>query len=326
MIDYMISSKVTNMIFSVQTLSILVECFYQTFGAHMYYIIFNPTAGAGRSVKVMQAVLQHLEIKNIAYKVAETQYARHAVKLAHEAVGKGYKGIISVGGDGTLLEVAGELHGTEETLGIIPAGTGNDFRQAVHVSKDPVEALETILNGHSKKVDIGFLGEDRPFLNVAGTGFDVEVIRNTEKVRRLATGGLAYFIGILMSLFRHKSVNIEIKANGETLKRKVLLIAIANGKCFGGGLKVAPHSSVTDGLFNVLIINHVPNWRILVELPKLKKGQIEKISVAEQFKCSDIYINSEIPLNFDLDGDVYGQTPSSLHIKPAVLRVFCPNY
>jgi len=291
----------------------------------MYYIIFNPTAGAGRSVKVMQAIQQHLESKKVAYKVAETQYARHAVKLAREAVGKGYKGIISVGGDGTLLEVAGELHGTEETLGIIPAGTGNDFRQAVHVSKDPIEALETILDGHSKTVDIGFLGEDRPFLNVAGTGFDVEVIRNMEKVRRLVTGGLAYFIGIVMSLFKHKGVNIKITVNGETMIRKVLLIAVANGKSFGGGLKVAPHSSVNDGLFNVLIINHVPNWRILVELPKLKKGQIEKISVAEQLTCSDIHISSETPLSFDLDGEVYDQTPSHLRIKPAVLHVFSPD-
>ncbi len=292
----------------------------------MYYIIFNPTAGAGRSVKVMRAVEQHLKEQKIAYEVVETEYPQHAVKLARAVVGKGYKGIVSVGGDGTLLEVASELYGTEETLGIIPAGTGNDFRRAVHVSKDPIEALDVILTGHSEKVDIGFMGDERPFLNVAGTGFDVEVLRNTEKVRRLFTGGLAYFIGILMSLFRHKSINIEIKVNGQVLKRKVLLIAIANGKSFGGGLKVAPHSSVNDGLFNVLIVNHVPNWRILVELPKLKKGQIEKISVAEQLTCSDIHISSETPMSFDLDGEIYGQTPTHLCIKPAALRVFCPEF
>ncbi len=292
----------------------------------MYYIIFNPTAGAGRSEKAMKAVQQHLDFKKVSYKLAVTEYARHAVLLAREAVGKGYKGIISVGGDGTLLEIAGELHSTQETLGIIPAGTGNDFRRAVHVSKDPIEALKTILDGHSKKVDIGFLEEDRPFLNVAGTGFDVEVIHNTEKVRRVVTGGLAYFIGIVMSLFRHKSIDIEIIANGVTMKRKVLLIAIANGKCFGGGLNVAPHSSVSDGLFNVLILNHIPNWRILFELPKLKKGQIQKISVSEQLTCDEIHINSKAPMSFDLDGEIYGQTPSRLHIKPAALKVFCPDF
>ncbi len=291
----------------------------------MYYIIFNPTAGAGRSQKAMHAVAQHLTQKQIAYKVDETQYPKHAVTLARAAIGKGYAGIISVGGDGTLLEVAGELHGTEEKLGIIPAGTGNDFRRAVHVSKNPVEALETILEGYSKKVDIGFLGENRPFLNVAGTGFDVEVIRNTEKVRRIVTGGLAYFLGIVMSLFRYKSIAVDITANGQTLNRHVLLIAVANGKCYGGGLNVAPHASVNDGLFNVVILNHIPKWRILFELPKLKKGQLERISVAEQFQCSEINIRCQTPQRFDIDGEVYGQTPAHLFIKPEALHVFCPN-
>lgn len=292
----------------------------------MYYIIFNPTAGAGRSQKAMQTVEAHLKLKNENYEVAETKYQKHAAELARDAVGKGYKGIISVGGDGTLLEVASQLYDTEETLGIIPAGTGNDFRRAVYVSKDPIEALEVILAGKSQKVDIGMLGDDLPFLNVAGTGFDVEVIRNTEKVRRIFTGGLAYFIGILMSLFKHRSIDITLTANGETLHRKVLLVAVANGKCFGGGLQVAPEASVVDGLFDVLIINQVPRWRILFELPKLKKGLIDKITVSEQLMCSQIEIHCAETLNFEIDGDMTGQTPALLKIKPSALRVFCPDF
>ncbi len=291
----------------------------------MYYIIFNPTAGAGRSYKAMQAVEQHLKERNIEYLIDETQYKQHAVTLAREAVGKGYQGIISVGGDGTLLEIAGELQGTHETLGIIPAGTGNDFRQAVNISKDAVQALDTILDGYSKYVDIGFLGDDRPFLNVAGTGFDVEVIYNTEKVRRLFTGGFAYLLGIIMSIFRYKNITIDITVNGKTIRKTVLLIAVANGQCYGGGLNVAPQSSVNDGLFNILIINKVPRWRILFELPKLKKGQIDNIAWAEQLTCSEITIACDTLQRFNVDGEVYGQTPSRLYIKPSALRVFCPR-
>ena len=289
----------------------------------MYYIIFNPTAGAGRSKKAMQAIEAHLKSKDIKFEVHETNYPKHAAELARDAVGKGYMGILSVGGDGTLLEAASALCETEETLGIIPAGTGNDFRRAVNIPKDPVDALEVILRGQSKKVDMGFLGGNIPFLNVAGTGFDVEVIRNTEKVRRTFTGGLAYFIGILLSLFNHKNTSLSITVNGETLQRKVLLIAVANGKCFGGGLQVAPEASVFDGLFHVLIVNQVPRWRILLELPKLKKGLIDKISVAEQLTCSEITIRCDTPQCFDIDGDVIGQTPAVLEVKHAVLRVFC---
>lgn len=291
----------------------------------MHYIIFNPTAGAGRSHKALLLVEQLLLERGVAYEISHTQYKQHAKELAREAIGKGYDGIISVGGDGTLLEIAGEIHGTDEKLGIIPAGTGNDFRRAVGVPKDITAALDIILAGHSKRVDIGFLGENHPFLNVAGTGFDVDVIHNTEKVRRIVTGGLAYFLGILMSILGHKSIKIDITANGETISRDVLLIAVANGKCYGGGLNVAPDASVEDGLFDVLILNRVPKWRILFELPKLKKGQIEKISVSEQFRCSEITIDCAAPKTFNLDGEVYGQTPERLYIKPAALSVFCPK-
>ena len=289
----------------------------------MYCIIFNPTAGAGRSQKAMQTITRILGERSIQYDVFETQYREHAIELARSVVGKGYDGIISVGGDGTLLEIAGILQGTEETLGVIPAGTGNDFRQAIDVPRDAAEALDIILAGNKRRVDIGLVG-DRYFLNVAGTGFDVEVLKNVEKVRRTFTGGFAYFLGIFLTVFGYKSVSIEVKINGNTYRRKVLTIAIANGKCYGGGLNVAPQADVADGLFNVMIINRVPNWRILVELPKLQKGLIDKIPCHELFTCSELHISSDKPLSFNVDGEIYGQTPARLSIIPKALRVFCP--
>ncbi len=291
----------------------------------MYCIIFNPTAGAGRSVRIMQAVEQRLKEKNVSYTVFETQYRQHAVSLAQDAVGKGYDGILSVGGDGTLLEVASALQGTQESLGVIPAGTGNDFRQAIGVPRDPLEALDVVLSGTRKSVDIGLLGEDRFFLNVAGTGFDVEVIKNTERVRRMFTGGFAYFLGIFFSVFNYKSVTLDVTIDGRTIRRSVLLIAIANGKCYGGGLNVAPHADVSDGLFNIVLINSIPNWRILVELPKMKKGQIDKIPGCEQFSCRELFISSDQPQRFNLDGEVYGETPVQLSVQPRSINVFVPD-
>lgn len=289
----------------------------------MYCIIYNPTAGAGRSAKVMQTVKQHLTEKNVPFTVFETQYKEHAISLAKSAVGKGYKGIISVGGDGTLREIATAIHGTDETLGIIPAGTGNDFRVAVGVPKDPVQALEIILAGRKRRVDIGKLGDEHFFLNVAGTGFDVEVIKNTAKVRRRFTGGFAYFLGIFLSLFGYKCVNIDITIDGKTYRRCILLIAVANGNCYAGGLQVAPRADAADGLFNIVVINRIPNWRILFELPKMKKGQLDRISVCEQFTGSELYIDADQPLRFDLDGEVYGKTPIRIGILHRALNVFC---
>lgn len=291
----------------------------------MYYLIFNPTAGAGRSIKVLESVEKRLKEKDIKYEIVTTEYKGHALELAKHAVGRGYAGIVSVGGDGTLLEVAEGLFGTRETLGVIPAGTGNDFRQAIGVPKDPELALQIILDGYSMSVDMGLLNKEKCFLNVAGTGFDVDVIKNTNRVRRFLTGSAAYYLGIIMSIFGYKNAKVEITVDGRTLERTILLIAIANGKCYAGGLQIGPDARVNDGLFNIVIINRLPKWRILIELPKLKRGDLKEMTTVEQFTCSYITINSDQCLRFNLDGEVYGQTPTAFSIQQNKLNVFCTN-
>ena len=226
-------------------------------------------------------------------------------------------------GDGTLLEIAQVLKDTDETLGVIPAGTGNDFRRAIGVPRDPVEALDVILRGQRRRIDVGMLEGGKVFLNVAGTGFDVEVIRHTEKVRRITTGGLAYYLGIVMSLFSYTGANLTITADGKTIERKALLIAIANGRCYAGGLMVAPEADPADGLFNVTIIRSLPNRRILFELPKMQRGEPEKIPGTEIFQCSELTIDCDKKLTFNLDGETWGETPMTLHVHPASLNVFC---
>ena len=290
----------------------------------MYCIIFNPTAGAGRSHKAMQIVEHILKKRLIDYVVKETMYKEHAISIAKEAAGKGYDGIIGVGGDGTMLELAQAIHDTDEILGIIPAGTGNDFREAIGVPGNPADALEIILSGHNKRIDIGLLNNKKCFLNVAGTGFDVDVLRNTNRVRRVFTGGIAYFLGIVMSIIGYKNLKLDIIIDGKKIERTVLLIAVANGKCFGGGLNISPASDVQDGYFNVIILNRVAKWRILIELPKLKHGELDKISVAERFVCNHITIGCEKKQAFDIDGDIYGETPMTFTLKPRALSVFCP--
>jgi diacylglycerol kinase (ATP) len=291
----------------------------------MYCLIFNPTAGAGRSRKALETVERILKKHRKEYVIKTTEYKEHATALASDAVGKGYEGIISVGGDGTLHEVACGLKDTEEILGVIPAGTGNDYRDAIGVSADVAEALGTILAGHSRRMDIGLMSNGKSFINLVGTGFDVCVLKNTNRVRRVFTGGIAYILGIVMSLLGFKSVEIDITMDGERMKRTVLLIAVANGTCFGGGLRISPDSDTEDGLFNVVIINRIARPRILLELPKLKKGQIDKISVAEQFTCREIMVECKEAQPLDIDGEIACETPMTFTLKPKALRVFCPE-
>ncbi len=290
----------------------------------MYYLIFNPTAGAGRSRKVLENVEQYFKQQGKEYEIVQTQHIGHATTLAKEAVGKGYDGIISVGGDGTILEIAEALQDTDENLGVVPAGTGNDFRYAIGVPKETQGALDVIFAGNTKRIDIGVLNDEKCFLNIVGTGFDVDVIKNTNKVRRFITGSAAYYIGIVLSIFGYKNANFEITIDGKTIKRTALLIAMANGQCYGGGLFINPKADLTNGMLNFVVINRIAKYKILLELPKLQKAQPEKVKQLEQFACKEVTIKSDKTHVFNVDGDIYGQTPMNIKVKSAALNVFCP--
>ena len=289
----------------------------------MYYFIFNPAAGAGRSKKTLTATEEYCKQKGVDYKIAVSEYPGHSVELAKQAVGKGYDGIISVGGDGTILEIAESLKDTDENLGIVPAGTGNDFKYALGVPQDTNAALDIIFAGNKKRIDIGLLNGEKCFLNIAGTGFDVDVIKNTNRVRRFITGSAAYYIGIVLSLFGYRFAKLKLTIDGKKIERTALLVAAAKGRCYGGGLFVNPKADLTDGLIKFVIINKIAKPRILIELPKLQNAHPEQVKELEEFTCSEVLIESDKPLTFNVDGDIYGSTPMSISILRNALNVFC---
>ena len=192
----------------------------------MYFFILNPCAGNGRSVKIMQRVVKILEQKKIAFQVIETEYPGHATLIAQEAIRNGYNSIIAVGGDGTVLEVANGMIGESATMGIIPAGTGNDFIKTVGIPNDPEIAAEILLRNKHKQVDIGLADDKRYFLNISGTGFDVEVLKNTEKFKHFMTGLAAYYAAVMMAVFGYKFKRVILRTKDRVVEKYVLLVAV----------------------------------------------------------------------------------------------------
>lgn len=290
----------------------------------MYYFILNPCAGRGRSVKIMQRIKEIMEKKSTKYRIIETEYPGHATIIAKDAVKNGYKRIIAVGGDGTVLEVANGMIGEEAALGIIPAGTGNDFIKTVGIPNDPEIALEIMLLNKHKKVDIGIVNKNRYFLNVSGTGFDVEVLKNTEKVKGFLTGIAAYYTAVLMAVFGYKFKKVTLRTKDTVIERCVLLVAVANGIAYGGGMRVAPEASIQDGLLDVTIIEKLPRWKILIELPKFIKGDHKHIKQIEKFKCESVTIETEKAEPINLDGEIIGTTPVTFSVMRDAINVFAP--
>ena len=291
----------------------------------MYVFILNPVAGRGRSVKIYEEVKNIFDNSNVSYCVWNTTYPGEATILAKKAIDNGYKNIISVGGDGTLLEVVTGLVGSDCNLGIIPAGTGNDFIRSIGIGADHVVAAKTILSGNTSKVDIGSTLNSDYFVNVAGAGFDTEVIKYTEKFKSHLKGQAAYVFGVLSALLRYRNKLMRITIDEEVFEGKFFLIAVANGTTYGGGMKVAPKATPFDGYFDITLFKSISNIKVPFLLPFFIKGRHDKIKQISNIRCKKITIESladNTPIN--MDGEIIGNSPMSFTIIDNALNVFVP--
>ena len=286
----------------------------------MLYLICNPTAGNGRAKHICNDIQTALTNKNIPYTCLFTSARGHATVLAAEAVSKGAESVLAIGGDGTAYEVATALKGTNTALGIIPAGTGNDFIKTLGYPRDPIQALEHILSHPPVKTDVGSMG-DRIFLNEIGTGFDVTVLEYAEKAKKYCRGLLPYLYGVIRTMFSYKPLELTYKIDDEeTVYEKALVCGVANGGIIGGGIVIAPEAKVDDGLFDVVIVRYIPRWRILPYLPKLLAGKV--LTFPETIFCRAKKVTFSAPnMLVNIDGELQKLPQVTLSVAENALLI-----
>ncbi len=239
--------------------------------------IINPIAGSGKAQRLIPRIEQVMEDKNIDYKIILTSRPKDATKLAEDNA-KNYTIIVAVGGDGTVNEIAkGLINAGQGTLGIIPCGTGNDMSKSLEISKDIDRALATIIKGNKKKIDIGMIN-DHYFLNIASIGFDAEVVKAVEGIKKKIKGKMAYVLGVFKVLTSYKKRDIRIELDDKTIEIKSVLLAVGNGSYYGGGMKILPMALVDDGFLHICSIKDVSNLKMLFLFPSIFSGGHIKIA------------------------------------------------
>lgn len=285
----------------------------------MYFIV-NPTAGASRaddSFKKIQAMLDEI---NMDYSFDYTQYKGHATELAVDAVKRGEKYIVSVGGDGTLNEVAQGLVNTSAVLGVLPFGTGNDLAKALHLPTDPREALTVLLLDSPRQMDVG-IANDRMFFNVSGFGFDVDVLIATDKYKKHFHGMIPYLLGIVHSLAHLRTLHLTVNDNGRQWDREALLIAVGIGTHFGGGMNVLPLSDPFDGLFDVCIVKKLGIGKFIRLLPLFIKGGHAGFDEVEYFRTDHLEVSCPEHSLINYDGELSSDTPVTFRLLPGALNI-----
>lgn len=282
--------------------------------------ILNPIAGNGFALETMEKIEAALKVKGREYQVFRTERPMQAAKIAKELSGSSeVRAVASVGGDGTAFETASGLMGTGKPMGIIPAGTGNDFIKTVGIPKDPMEALESFLNGNAVLIDMGRLNEGS-FLNVCGTGFDVTVLDNAESLKEKYRGLTPYFLGLLKAIFHYRPVHLEVTADGDTEEGDYLICSVANGRYIGGGIPICPEADPGDGMLDLVLVQNVPRRRIPLYLPGLMMGKLLKYGITRHRLVREVRISGN-GLRVNVDGEIFSMDQAEFAIRKKVLRL-----
>lgn len=285
------------------------------------YIIWNPVAGQAKD-HVYRQVAKRLTEAGIPFSAAMSEYPGHATALAKAAVEAGEKTIVVLGGDGTVREVACALVHTDVVLGIIPCGSGNDLARPLGIPTDVDKAVDILLSGTPQHMDAG-MANDELFFNVAGFGFDVDVLVATERYRkRTKNGSLAYLLGLIDRL-RHLTLHRTTITwpDGREL-RDVLIIAAANGTHFGGGMNISPRSDLFDGKLSVCVIHSVKWYHIPVILPSFLIGKhIHFKKHVFCFDTTELTAQTDAYSDIEVDGEILPGTPVTFRVLPEALWV-----
>lgn len=288
----------------------------------MHFIV-NPVAGSGKCAERFSQAEAILRERGVDFSVAKTQFPRHAIELARSAADAGCKTIVAVGGDGTIGEVASALMRRDVRLGMFPFGTGNDISRALSLPTDPQGAVDNLLGGKVCPIDMG-LANGRPFVNVAGFGFDVDVLVNAQRYKKTSGGMLPYLLGLIKTMFQLRSVRVHITADGDEFDSDLLLAAVGNGRSYGGGMPITPRAVADDGFFDVCLIKKVSFFVFATMLPLFLRGRHIGKKPVRYFRAKKLKFECSPDCLIQLDGEIMQGTPVDFELVPSALRVICP--
>lgn len=249
-------------------------------------VIVNPAAGSGISLKSLPKIKELLDKEDLSYEIFMTECPGHAIQLADQAVSQGFNEVVAVGGDGTVNEVINGLmkrksKATEKcVLGVIGAGSGNDFLYGMGLPLNLEENCRIVSEGKSRLIDIGrvFLDdadECRYFGNGIGIGFDAVVGFEAKKLKHIK-GPLSYLVAALKTIFLYdNALMVKISCNKTEFTQPSLMVSIMNGTRMGGGFMMTPESQIDDGKLDLCIAGKAGALRIFYLIFQFIRGTQE---------------------------------------------------
>jgi diacylglycerol kinase (ATP) len=296
-------------------------------------VIVNPVAAGGKVGKRWPQLRDVLADAGLCFDAQLTERPGHATDIARSAVHEGYRHVVSVGGDGTVNEVVNGLVvdgrvPPDVVLSIVPGGTGSDFVRVLDISRDPVQACQTVLGDTVRTVDLGEIRcmlDGKPivryFVNVAGVGFDGETSVRVNRMSKRITGTLPYLTALLMTLISYKNKDVHLTVDGQPHAGRFNSVVVCNGQYFGGGMWVGPKAAADDGIFDVVILKDLSKPDLVVSIPRIYRGTHLTHPKVQSLHGKEIQIEAQQRMFIQAEGELVGETPASFRILPAALNL-----
>jgi diacylglycerol kinase (ATP) len=283
-------------------------------------LLTNPTAGRGKAGRVRDLALTRLREGGLVVRNLQGRNVDEAADLAQQCVADGVEALVVCGGDGMVHLGVQAVATTTTTLGIIPAGTGNDVARYFDLPRtDPVAAADRVVAGHTRTIDLAQSGSQF-YVTVLAAGFDAVV---NERANRMSwpKGQMRYNIATLAELRVFEPLPYTLQIDDKTLTLDAMLVAVGNGPSFGGGLRITEGAVLDDGLLDVVIIKPMSKLNLIRTYPKLFKGTHVTHPQYEHHLARSVTVAAPGIVSY-ADGERFGPLPLTVECAPGALTVF----
>jgi diacylglycerol kinase (ATP) len=291
----------------------------------LIHVIINPVAGKGQPVlKVLNAAMQ---VAGVAWEVFVTKAAGDCHNFVKQAVEAGVDQVIVYGGDGTIMEAASALMGTDIPLAIIPGGTGNVMSAELRIPLDLVEACALAVDPEAnlRAIDLGRIGEKYTFMLRAGVGLEAAMVAGADRELKDRVGSLAYAISGLQALSDPPIARYRLELDGEETLVEGLTCIVANSGNVGvPGMYLAPNIDVSDGLLDVIVVRSI-DLPALASLLASVVGGLENPEKLAHWQAKEITLTSDPVQKVQVDGEILCETPFTVRVVPQAVKMIVPS-
>ncbi len=289
-------------------------------------LLTNSLSGTSGRRTLAQQLVERLTSGGASLDVKTPDSAQAMAEAAAQATRQSYDIVISCGGDGTLSTVVNGLVATPKprrpALAILPAGRGNDFAAGIGIEtlEDTLSALERDERRH---IDLGKT-ESGVFLGVAGAGFDAQTARRAQRTRWLS-GSVLYSYAVFRTLLEFRHIEARVRYDGGSYEGPITFAAIGNNRRYGGGMHIAPHAELEDGLLDLCLVKDVSRARLIYMFPTVFSGTHLSDPRVSYHQTRFVEIETEARAELFADGEFLSETPVRVDVLPQELEVITPR-